>query len=88
MSRYDDLFNDASADNSVFRDKSELDPLTEPAEIAPRSKQERALATILTTVTEGYLPMTVSMYGPPATGKTITTDDSVGSSLREPLTSA
>jgi archaeal cell division control protein 6 len=73
MSRYDDLFDELAADESVFADKSVLDPLTEPNEIVPRTDQERALASILTSVTEGYLPTTVSVYGPPGTGKTITT---------------
>ncbi|MDL5363348.1 Cdc6/Cdc18 family protein [Halalkalicoccus sp. NIPERK01] len=73
MSRYDDLFDDVAANDSVFADKSVLDPLSEPDEIVPRTDQERALATTLTGVTEGYLPTTVSIYGPPGTGKTITT---------------
>jgi archaeal cell division control protein 6 len=73
MSRYDDLFDELAADESVFADKSVLDPLTEPNEIVPQTDQERALASILTGVTEGYLPTTVSVYGPPGTGKTITT---------------
>lgn len=73
MSRYDDLFADLVENDSVFADKSELDPLAEPEEIIPRTEQERALATILTGVTEGYLPTTVSVYGPPGRGKTITT---------------
>lgn len=73
MSRYDDLFEEVSTDASVFADKSALDPLAEPKEIVPRIDQERALASILTGVTEGYLPTTVSVYGPPGTGKTITT---------------
>ena len=73
MSRYDDLFDELAMNESVFADKSALDPLAEPDEIVPRIDQERALATILTGIEEGYLPTTVSVYGSPGTGKTITT---------------
>lgn len=73
MSKYDDLFDDARADESVFLDKGALDPLSEPETIASRDDQEAALATILSGVHEGYLPTTVSIYGPPGTGKTTTT---------------
>ena len=61
MSRYDDLFDDLAMGDSVFTEKSALDPLAEPDEIVPRPDQKRALATILTGVTEGYLPTTVSI---------------------------
>jgi len=70
---YDRLFDDVLADDSVFADKSLLDPLAEPEEIVPRTDREQALARILTGVTEGYLPTTVSIHGPSGTGKTLTT---------------
>ncbi|KYH25034.1 ORC1-type DNA replication protein [Halalkalicoccus paucihalophilus] len=73
MTRYDDLFDELAADESVFADKGALDPLAEPEDIVPWTEQERALGRILTGVTEDYLPTTVSIYGPPGTGKTITT---------------
>ena len=76
MSRYDDLFDETANRESVFAAKGELDPLKAPTEIVPRTDQERALAEILSGVTdgeEGYLPTTVSVYGPPGTGKTIST---------------
>ncbi|WP_336361918.1 Cdc6/Cdc18 family protein [Halalkalicoccus salilacus] len=73
MTRYDDLFDEATAGDSVFADKSALDPLAEPEEVVPRTEQEQQVARILAGVTEGYLPTTVSVYGPPGTGKTITT---------------
>ena len=76
MSRYDDLFDETANRESVFAAKGALDPLRAPTEVVPREDQERALAEILTGVTdseEGYLPTTVSVYGPPGTGKTLTT---------------
>lgn len=57
----------------MFANKSTLDPLVEPDEIVPRPDQERALATILTGVTEGYLPTAILVYGPLGAGKTLTT---------------
>jgi cell division control protein 6 len=73
MSRYDDLFEDATVENSVFADKGALDPLAEPDKLVPRDAQEEELASLLTGVQEGHLPTTVSVYGPPGTGKTLTT---------------
>ncbi|NHN46489.1 AAA family ATPase [Halostella sp. JP-L12] len=73
MSKYDDRFDDTAPDDSVFADKGALDPLTDPDEIVARDAQERALATLLNGVHEGYLPTTVLIYGPPGTGKTLTT---------------
>lgn len=73
MSKYDDLFAETSPTDSVFADKSGLDPLTSSEEIIARDDQERELATILNSIHEGYLPPTVSIHGPPGTGKTMTT---------------
>ena len=73
MSKYDDLFDETAPANSVFIDKGVLDPLAEPEEIVARDEQECELATILNGIHEGYLPPTVSIYGPPGVGKTITT---------------
>jgi len=73
MTKYDDLFDETTPTNNVFRDKRALDPLTEPTEILARDTQERTLARILHGVHDNYLPPTVSIYGPPGTGKTITT---------------
>ena len=73
MNKYDDLFEETTPDESVFADKSALDPFREPEEILAREEQERALARILTGVHEGYLPPTVSIHGPPGTGKTVLT---------------
>lgn len=73
MGKYDDLFGDAVPTDSVFADKGALDPLTEPDEIISRDEQEKQLARILSGVHEGYLPTTVSVYGPPGAGKTMTT---------------
>ncbi|ADB60144.1 orc1/cdc6 family replication initiation protein [Haloterrigena turkmenica DSM 5511] len=73
MSKYDDLFAETAPANSVFANKRALDPLADPAEIAARDSQERALATLINGVHDGYLPPTVSIYGPPGTGKTLTT---------------
>ncbi len=72
MGKYDDLFENAAADDSVFADKGALDPLAEPDEVVARADQESELAAILSGVHEGYLPTTVSIYGPPGTGKTLT----------------
>ncbi len=69
MSKYDDLFAETSPTDSVFADKSALDPLAPADEIVARDKQERELATILNSIHEGYLPPTVSIHGPPGTGK-------------------
>ena len=73
MSKYDDLFEDATPTESVFTNKGALDPLADPEAIVSRESQEKALARILSGVHEGYLPTTVSVYGPPGTGKTMTT---------------
>ena len=55
MSKYDDLFDNTAPDESVFADKSALDPLAPPAEIIARDDQEQQLATILNGVHEGSL---------------------------------
>ncbi|MFC7008497.1 hypothetical protein [Halalkalicoccus salilacus] len=47
MSRYDDLFDEATAGDSVVADKSALDPLVEPKEVVLRTEQEQKLARIL-----------------------------------------
>ncbi|MFC6905824.1 Cdc6/Cdc18 family protein [Halalkalicoccus tibetensis] len=73
MSKYDDLFDETAPTDSVFAQKDVLDPLAEADEIIARENQERTLATILNGVHEGYLPPTVSIHGPPGTGKTMTT---------------
>ncbi|AGB38782.1 Cdc6/Cdc18 family protein [Natronococcus occultus] len=73
MSKYDDLFDEVTADESLFREKGVLDPLAEPDEIHARDAQERELASLLAGVHEGYLPPTVTIYGPPGTGKTLST---------------
>lgn len=73
MTDYDELFDATIPTETVFADKSALDPLAESAEIISRDVQERKLATILNDIREGYLPTTVSIYGPPGTGKTTTT---------------
>ncbi|ADJ13930.1 Cdc6/Cdc18 family protein [Halalkalicoccus jeotgali] len=73
MNKYDDLFDETTPDDSVFADKGALDPLTEPKETIARDEQEHELATILNGIHEGYLPPTVSIHGPPGTGKTMTT---------------
>lgn len=53
MSRYDDLFDQTATSDSVFADKSALDPLTPPDEPVGRFEQERTLASILQGVEEG-----------------------------------
>lgn len=73
MNKYDELFDETAPTESVFADKGALDPLAEPDEIVAREEQERALARILNGIAEGYLPPTVSVHGPPGTGKTVTT---------------
>lgn len=73
MEKYDELFHETAPDNTLFTDKSELDPLTDPGEISARRSQERKLATLLNGIHDGYLPPLVSVYGPPGTGKTLTT---------------
>ena len=73
MTKYDDLFDQTAPEGSVFTDKGLLNPLTEPKEIIARDEQEREFATILNGVHDRYLPPTVSIYGPPGVGKTITT---------------
>lgn len=72
MSTDDDRFAATAPDDSVFADKSALDPLAEPDESHARETQERELATILTGVHDGSLPPTVSIDGPPGTGTTLT----------------
>lgn len=39
MSKYDDLFDDATPTDSVFADTGVLDPLEEPNEIVSRDHQ-------------------------------------------------
>ncbi|MDG5820247.1 AAA family ATPase [Natronococcus sp. A-GB7] len=73
MGKYDELFDEVTADESLFREKGALDPLAEPDEIHARDAQERELASLLAGVHEGYLPPTVTIHGPPGTGKTLST---------------
>jgi len=73
MTDYDDLFTRTVATDSLFTDKSALDPLAEPEQVVAREAQQERLARLLSGVQEGYLPTTVSIYGPPGTGKTLTT---------------
>lgn len=73
MNKYNALFEKTAPTESVFADKSALDPLTEPDIVVAREDQERKLATMLNGVNEGYMPTTLSIYGPPGTGKTMTT---------------
>jgi cell division control protein 6 len=73
MSRYEDIFEETASKNSVFRDKSALDPLAEPPELIPRPEQEQRIATLLQVVQDNYIPTSVSVYGPPRTGKTVLT---------------
>ncbi|KAB7519461.1 Cdc6/Cdc18 family protein [Halosegnis rubeus] len=73
MTDYDDLFAETAPDGSVFADKQALDPLQPPDTIRGRDEHQRQLASILNGVSEGYLPPTVTIHGPPGTGKTVTT---------------
>lgn len=73
MTDYDDLFAEVAPDDSVFTDKRALDPLATPDDIRGRDTQQAALARLLGGVTEGYLPPTVTIHGPPGAGKTVTT---------------
>ncbi|ELY54922.1 cell division control protein 6 [Natronococcus amylolyticus DSM 10524] len=73
MSKYDELFDEVTAEESLFREKGALDPLAEPDGIHARDAQEHELASLLAGVHEGYVPPTVSIYGPPGTGKTLST---------------
>lgn len=73
MTDYDDLFARTTSTDSLFTDKSALDPLAAPEQIVARKAQQEQLARLLGGVHEGYLPTTISVYGPPGTGKTVTT---------------
>ncbi|MEF8825333.1 MAG: AAA family ATPase [Halapricum sp.] len=73
MTDYDDLFAETAPEDSVFAAKAALDPLADPDAIRGREAQQRQLATILNGLGEGYLPPTVTIHGPPGTGKTATT---------------
>ena len=73
MDKYDEVFDAVTAEESLFREKGALDPLTEPDKIHARDAQEHELASLLVGVHEGYVPPTVSIYGPPGTGKTLST---------------
>lgn len=73
MTDYDALFEQTAPENSVFAEKRALDPLTAPDEIRGRDAQQEQLAAFLNGVTEGYLPPTVAIHGPPGAGKTVTT---------------
>ncbi|ELY55812.1 Cdc6/Cdc18 family protein [Natronococcus jeotgali] len=73
MTDYDDLFTETAPDDSLFTAKGVLDPLADPEEVRARESQERELATHLNGIHDEYLPPTVSIHGPPGTGKTITT---------------
>ena len=72
MTEYDDFFDATRPDGSIFAETGALDPVTNPAKIIARESQERQLVTLSNGVHEGYLPTTVSIYGPPGTDKTIT----------------
>lgn len=61
MTDYDDLFARTAATNSLFTDKSTLDPLAEPEEVVAREAQQERLAQLLSGVHEGYPPTTVSI---------------------------
>lgn len=63
---YDDLFAETAPDNSVFAEKGALNPLAEPETVIGRDTQQTRLAQLLNSVHEGYLPTTISIYGPPA----------------------
>lgn len=69
MSQYDELFDATAPDDSLFADKSVLDPLAEPAQIHAHDAQERELARLLNGVHEGSRPPAVSIDGPPGTGR-------------------
>ncbi len=73
MTDYDALFDAAAPEDSVFTEKGALDPLAAPDDIRGRDAQQTQLARILSGVTEGYLPPTVTIHGPPGAGKTVTT---------------
>jgi orc1/cdc6 family replication initiation protein len=73
MTDYDALFDAAAPEDSVFTEKGALDPLAAPDDIRGRDAQQTQLARILGGVTEGYLPPTVAIHGPPGAGKTVTT---------------
>ncbi len=59
--------------NKVFKNKKILNPLKTPKEIVGRKKQKNKLINILKGINEDYIPPTVSIFGPPGTGKTVTT---------------
>ncbi len=73
MTDYDTLFDATAPEDSVFINKRALDPLAVPEEIRGRDAQQEQLARILGGITEGYLPPTVTVHGPPGAGKTVTT---------------
>jgi orc1/cdc6 family replication initiation protein len=73
MTDYDALFDAAAPEDSVFTEKGALDPLAAPDDIRGRDAQQTQLARILGGVTEGYLPPTLAIHGPPGAGKTVTT---------------
>lgn len=73
MTDYDDLFAETAPDNSVFADKQAVDPLQQPETIRGRDDHKWQLADYLHGATEGYLLPTVTIHGPPGTGKTATT---------------
>lgn len=53
MTDYDDLFDQTAATDSLFRDKSALDPLAEPEEVVARDRQQQRLAQLLSGIHEG-----------------------------------
>ncbi len=69
--KYDKLFK--SKEDTIFKDKSYLDPLKESEEIISRENQDKQIATYLKGINQNYLPPTLSIHGPPGTGKTFTT---------------
>ena len=71
ISRYDDLFDRTATSDSVFADKSALDPLTPPDEPVTRPDQEEQLGRVLQGVNEGYLPTTVTISGGSGAGRPV-----------------
>lgn len=82
MSKYDDLFAEVTAEESLFLEKGALDPLAEPDEIHARDDQEHELASLLAGVHEGDVAPTVSSSGPPGTARRCRPGGSVRSSPR------
>lgn len=73
LDKYEKMFDELEEKESVFLDKSELDPLKEADEIIEREDKEKKIAQFLNGINQGYLPNTLSIYGSPGTGKTAVT---------------